>query len=162
MQRLRARIEGRSRYFLLRTQHGVEGMPHGTIGRPGLFVIVLLAGSRGRPGLFVIVLLAGSRSNNEISRMASHYAIVISVELPVNNGHIPHMKGFVLKLAGPFQPYTGFFFIAFVQPDGSHEFTLHQLDLTVGVRMKAAEIFGIAFCELSTRKHTANMFFCIA
>ena len=117
MQRLRARIEGRSRYFLLRTQHGVEGMPHGTIGRPGLFVIVLLA---------------GSRSNNEISLVACHYAIVISVELPVNNGHIPHMKGFVLKVAGPFQPYTGFFFIAFVQPYGSREFTLQQLDLTVG------------------------------
>ena len=105
--------------------------------------IVLVAGSRGRmlnslpwlavafAGWFVIVLLAGSRSNTEFSPMARHYATVIPVELPVNNLHIPHMKGFIRELAGPFQPYTGFFFIAFVQPYGSREFTLQQLDLTV-------------------------------
>ena len=64
--------------------------------------------------------------------MVGHSAIVISFELPVINGHLPHMKGFVLELTGPFQPYTSFFFIAFVQPYGSREFTLQQLDLTVG------------------------------
>ena len=42
------------------------------------------------------------------------------------------MKGFIRELAGPFQTYTDCFFIAFFQPYGRREFTLQQLDLTVG------------------------------